>query len=760
MRLSTEAVSRAWDDPLPEYLRDIWVQKFWEMIELSKVEFPRCAFPLGVTYKRLLIVSLSDIGLIGKLQCFYSLKEISEDNYHVQLIYSKSQLSDKRSVPNQELDSLNSSSNVLDKICHCLGNVDGRAMLMDSTVCAYWLMKNPIKLGVFQRLRVQNIIKLCDPANIYHIRSSWNSSDVGTKKPEPISSVLPGSFFSNGPEVLKYGIDGCVQRSYIKAIADVILNPTVESAALDGFTHKNMPQRYFDTNILSDTHNNSSVATFVASAPHTGSPPDAAASKSSQNREILSDTRHVSLPNNHIFINKVKDRFAFHEYLVNPIERPWSVSVRTMSIVLHFIRQILLWRLQSKGSKGCWIAVYKHIFCTEYEPILQECFTNLCFSVDESFGVKNQETHDLTSESSIILLSDVRNCIDPKFQHRSITQPLRYADMFNDIQSMKLARESAIVYFLRLASSELQNFYSKQMLRKHAFLMNGIYYSKQRLLEVSNITNLMNDEVSSHELGIHNRLPCSDRYSPVAISIMMHFHRKVTHHQGVDCTWSSTLSSIYIFQGQPMLTEIIRSCFHCRHKLKKKFKTSYGPINKISLTFAAVNRHVMLDLSGPYMVKTRLHARATRANSNLTKVYLLHTVCLTSFINSIVIVEDYGSQAFTDALHRIGTRYGYPSLAYTDASKSQLQSLLGTELTLRNLLGSVYKETGIEIKVSGSGSESHSRQGRIEKAIHCFQLFITNTKSDIRSLTILQFDSLISQACAFLNSMSLCHKKG
>ena len=94
--------------------------------------------------------------------------------------------------PNQELDSLNSSSIMLDKICHCLGNVDGRAMLMDSTVCAYWLMKNPIKLGIFQKARVQNILRLCNRADIYHIRSSWNSSDVGTKRPEPISSVLPG----------------------------------------------------------------------------------------------------------------------------------------------------------------------------------------------------------------------------------------------------------------------------------------------------------------------------------------------------------------------------------------------------------------------------------------------------------------------------------------------------------------------------------------------------------------------------------------
>ena len=552
LRLSTEAVSRAWDEPLPDYLRDMWVQKFWEMLELSKIEFPRCAYPLGVTYKKLIIVSLSDMGLIGKLQCFYSLKEISDHNYHVQLIYSKSQLSDKRSVPNQDLDSLNSSSIMLDKICHCLGNVDGRAMLMDSTVCAYWLMKNPIKLGIFQKARVQNILRLCNRADIYHIRSSWNSSDVGTKRPEPISSVLPGSFFSKGPEVLRYGIDGCVQRSYIKVIAEVILCPSVENVALDGFADKNMPLKYFETDIVSG---NSTIASFASLQPK------AIKQKSPARGEALKDPKDAVMPHNHMLMKKIKERFEFHQYLINPIERPWSVSVRTMSIVLHFVRQVLLKRLPKTQSpiKSRWELVYKRIFCTEYEPILQECFTNLCFSIDETSNVSPQRVQHCTSQESSILLSKVDKSVDQNFRLKSFKQPLSYTDIFNDIRIMKLARESAILYYLRLASSELQNFYSKQMLRKHAFLMNDIYYSKQRLLEVDNVTNLMNDEVSTHELGIHNRLPCTDRYSPVAISIMMHFHRKVTHHQGIDRTWSSTLSSIYIFQGQQMLSDIIKS---------------------------------------------------------------------------------------------------------------------------------------------------------------------------------------------------------
>lgn len=78
---------------------------------------------------------------------------------------------------------------------------------------------------------------------------------------------------------------------------------------------------------------------------------------------------------------------------------------------------------------------------------------------------------------------------------------------------------------------------------------------------------------------------------------------------------------------------------------------------------------------------------------------------------------------------------------------------------MKSFTGSIFKETGIEVRVSGSGGASHSRQGRVERAIALFQRFIENRKAAIQELTVLQFDSLICQATTFLNSMPLCHKK-
>ena len=911
LRMSVSSVAdkgnEKWEQPLSRALRDLWVIKFWEMMQLSKIEFPRCTFPVGNSYTEITVVALSDMGKIGKLQCFYSLKKINKDNYHVQLIYAKSQLGDKRSVPCQELDSMDAASVVLDKICHSLERVDRRAMLVDSTPCIYWLSKDPVQLNTFHRLKVMNILRNCNKKDIYHIPTNHNSSDVGTKGPVDLSHILPGSFFSRGPEILRYGIEGCAERSLIKSIEDVLINPSVKAATSDGLSHPEDPKLFnvrgmHESNLTDDDlesgkptslhnevvieanmddHSNGSnnfIGSFTAtqmskedeeeicsiaeemtepdeligafhetqrshkiqilkevhtsvmldqeytymtdnvltklssSGPTPGEPwlfgkrftsknpdlddgettptlvpgnplpqlpPDNGVQFGRKEDSIASlpsgDTGYLTIPSETIpesvsfakqdpdeiilaigkeFQNKVKERLEFHEYLINPLRNPWTKSIRILSIALNFVRQIVLKRIQHtsktalQSSLKDWQSLHQRIFCSEYEPVLHDCFTNLCF-------VNSGDLSANRVNDSFVLVQ-TRSKAKTK---DTLPGKVSFTEVFKDIQELKVAKYSSILYFLRLGSKELTEFYPKSILRKHTFVKNGLYFSKQRVLECDNVDDLMGSEVASHELGISNLLPCIDRYSPVGISILMHIHRRPANHLGVDRTWSTALSSVYIFQGQSLLKDIVRSCFHCRHKLRKKFNTNYGPINKMSLSFAPVNEHVMLDMSGPYLVKSRLTSRSTRINSSLCKVYLLHTVCLTSYLHTITIVEDYSSQGFTDALHRISSRYGYPSIAYTDGSASQLKSLLSAQLTMKSFTGSIFKETGIEVRVSGSGGASHARQGRVEKAIDLFQRFIENRKSSVQELTILQFDSLICQATAFLNSMPLCHKK-
>ena len=706
LRISCMATERQWDQTLSDDLRNMWVSKLWEMHCLSNIEFPRCSLPSNTTDDKLTVVGISDYGLIGRLQAFYALRKTT-DKYHVQLIYAKSHLTNNKSVPCEELMSLNSCAEYLNKICLALTNVSKRILITDSTVCLWWLSKNLFDLAPFQRRRVQNILSYCDPEDIYHIRSKLNTSDIGTKKPEPLSCILPDSQFHKGPACLTKGIKICEAEGYLKNIRNVVLDPALKPLAQDGIPfHSLSLQIKPQTNPTTTEANFSQETTITAFRP--------------------------------IFVHKVKERLEFSQYLVNPIEKPWGTSVKIMSIVINFANKIIKKinaKISSKLEKS---NLNKCIKLLTVPSELKESSSYLClFNLAKDLEVNNNLPTTLLS---------------------SVDTPKTYNLMFESPQEMSAAKEKAVMYFLKIASMELHKFYTPSMLKKHTIYHDGIYYSRQRVLETSQVSDIMGSEIQIKELGINQQVPCSDRHSPTGISILMHYHRKICNHSGVDRTWLKCLESIFVFQGQALMMDIVKGCFHCRRKLLKTIQTCFGPINKFSLTFAAVNRHVMLDISGPFLLKTKLNAKATRSNSNMVKIYLLHTVCLTSFLNSVAIVEAYDSQSFLDALHRIGSRFGYPTTAWTDSSSSQIKALLGMNITMSSMFGTIFQETGIQICVSGAGSSSHSRQGRVEKSIHCLQQYLKNKKVHVENLTVLQFDSLVSQAAAFLNSMPLCTK--
>ena len=145
------------------------------------------------------------------------------------------------SVPNEELDSICTGAMTLEKICDALMNVDRKILCTDSTVCAHWILKNPFTLAPFQRIRVQKILKTINTENIFHLRGEWNPADCGTKRPESLICIEPGSFFSSGPEIFKLGIDKCVSNGCLKPISEVALDPSLKKIALDGILIKALP---------------------------------------------------------------------------------------------------------------------------------------------------------------------------------------------------------------------------------------------------------------------------------------------------------------------------------------------------------------------------------------------------------------------------------------------------------------------------------------------------------------------------------------
>ena len=116
---------------------------------------------------------------------------------------------------------------------------------------------------------------------------------------------------------------------------------------------------------------------------------------------------------------------------------------------------------------------------------------------------------------------------------------------------------------MTMASKELGAFYKPSVLSKHTVKAHDLFFSKQRYLECNEVENVMDINVNPISLGINQHIPCADRFSPVGIALLMHYHRTVSIHAGADSTYISSLESVSIFQGQQLAQDTCRTCFLC-----------------------------------------------------------------------------------------------------------------------------------------------------------------------------------------------------
>ena len=745
LRLTTQSTKRNLEAGVSPELREIWCNKFFEMLQLKKIFFKRCTFPNNISYDRVDVVGFADYGKLGKQRLFYLLKRMPNGKYHTQLIYGKSKLADGRSVPCQELDGLSLAAPDLTKICTVLQQANitvvRRLLVTDSTICCYWIARHPAKLALFHRNRVNNILQHVKKDQVFHVQSRLQPADSGTKRIEGLEVILPGSLHHNGPDMLTKGVDECERLGLLRNVSKVVLDPSNTKLALDGVVDSDMPQNFLNLAVKSDV------------------------------TACAKPLDHMIMIHNKSFVNKVMERLEFSQYLLNPLDNPWKRSVRIMAIVYYFIHKIISKAVAGgTPTESRWISIHNKVFNSTWESThLHQTLTLLAISDPfEKEIVKRQQMDSGRKprgwQSQGKLKTCLMSCFCCQNNDDKVLLPVLETNLstqihpFSTVSEAKSMRENSVMYFLRKSSGELKQFYKSSMLKKHTFIRRGVYYSRTRVFYGMEAQKTIGDNLRSDELGLQHSVPCADKFSPTAIALIFHIHLWLSAHKGVDRTMLDAAPLIHVFQGASLCSDIVRSCLTCRRKLKSKIIDHFGPINPVSLSFGSTNKFLMADLSGPFLIRTHAGARALRGNSGKVKVWILHTVCLTSYLNCIVPVEGYDSQSFLDSFHKISCRFGYPSLVFMDCSYAQIKAMVGAELTLHGLQMELFAQTGIDLRLSGASASSHSRQGRIEKAIHSFQRYVESRRVEIENLTPLQLDTLCAQASCFLNCLPLATK--
>ena len=430
------------------------------MQKLKEIGFKRCTLPLHKEVLRTSLVCFCDAGKSAKVQVVYLLHEIDQHHWHPQLLYAKSQLAQaNKTLPNMELDSLNTGAELLNSCTKALPNITRACLVGDSLITSFWVAKDSISLATYQRNRVLNIRRLVEIENIFHCRGTENISDIGTKKEDPLSSILPGSRFNTGPQFLTGGIDKAIEQKHLTPIMNITIQPDNElwNNVADGLIGKcSWP------NELLQGHTDSAK-------------------------------QYPVLAINEQWVNQVNERYLYSDYLLDPLKRPWESVIRSKSILFYFIHCTLKKLINSnkhEKQRKKWSERHQRIFILEKEnKEMRQTLGSLAI-VDERPIIGKEmpaKTQDMKSNfaSSHLdkpLLQTIATLSD---QIPLKTRNLDLLDIFGDGMTANLFKGRAILYYIQKASREVESFYTPSVIRKHCFKSGSILFSKNRWLETT-----------------------------------------------------------------------------------------------------------------------------------------------------------------------------------------------------------------------------------------------------------------------------------
>lgn len=198
------AKSLDWDDPMPEVMRDEWIQFFVELFEMEKVKFPRCIKPVDAVGDPILVM-FSDGSDEAYGTCGYARWRLDNGTFGSILIAAKGRVNPIRKITIVRAE-LNGA--LMSKRLSAFIKKESRLkfqkeyFIVDSEIVRAMIQKESYGFNTYAAVRVGEIQEATDPSDWYWIEGQLNIADWTTrgKKPQDISEE---SKWQLGPEFLQ-----------------------------------------------------------------------------------------------------------------------------------------------------------------------------------------------------------------------------------------------------------------------------------------------------------------------------------------------------------------------------------------------------------------------------------------------------------------------------------------------------------------------------------------------------------------------------
>ena len=313
---------------MPQNLRTKWLSNFWKIEQLRGIKVHRPRMPVNAKSSKMRLVTCVDAAevslMIGCWGCF----EKSDGTWSSQHIIGRGLLAPQNStIPKNELESLCSGSNLSWVVRKALDDwVSSSILVGDSLIALCWTTSENKRLSMFHRNRVIQIRRGTALEDLYHVKTSENPSDIGSR-PDKVSvnDVGPNSRWENGCTWMQDEIPEAVSSGILIPAQSLRLSRDEEEEYSKGLV--------FDSQI-----------------------PEVITKGHVVNQERLS---------------LIEERAQFSDYLILPTKYPFQKTVRVYGYVMMFISKCRL-ACRDKEFHG---------------PLLKEC--SYKFSVFSSVVIRS-----------------------------------------------------------------------------------------------------------------------------------------------------------------------------------------------------------------------------------------------------------------------------------------------------------------------------------------------------------------------------------
>ena len=657
--------TQSWDEAMDSNLRNKWLENLWKVEQLRGIKFHRPRMPDDAVSSSMRLITAVDAAEVSiMIGCWGSFQR-KDGTWSSQHIIGRGLLAPPNgTIPKNELEALCGGSNLSWVVRKALGDwVTSNVLIGDSLIALCWTTSENKRLSMFHRNRVVQIRRGTALDELYHVKTSENPSDIGTR-PEKvsISDVGPDSMWENGCTWMRGTISQALEDGILVSAQDLRLNKDDQEEYSKGLV--------FDSQIP----------------------------------EVLTRGHVV----NQGRLALIEERAQFSNYLIVPTKFSFPRTVRIYGYVMMFVTKCKL-RCREKVFTGDFL-----------KPAEIKFSAFACNDINFPTNVPFIKAHSDGDAEGKSLISVFTSDLIP--QCASLFKAM-HAGPSNIVTDQFL--NMALTYLFRKATAEVYEFCSSRIIKNHTVVKDGILLSKNRLVDCIDFTYTGELKVDLGSLGIKANTPVIERYSPLAYSVAQHVHWNLAPHRGIETHNRVALEHVHIRQAMTLFRELSIECIRCSMRRKRLLEVSMGGLSSHQLNVAPPFHVTQMDLFGPYYVFVPGFERETRNRQvRQAKVWIMCSVCPTSRLVNLQVIEKSDAGGILCGVTRLACEVGLPKFFLIDQHDATMSAFANAELDYRDLELKLHRQYGILFEYCAVGG--HESHGMVERIIRSVQQGLTD----------------------------------